>query len=73
MFGVTVANPLDPTALARAGTRALALEEAGKAEDTKYDRTYRPTYNFIPLAFFTCGDYSSSVQDLVMGLGKIKA
>lgn len=44
MFHVSLANPLDPTSLARAGTRAeFALGEAVKAKDTKYGGTYRPT------------------------------
>ncbi|CAN0540996.1 unnamed protein product, partial [Laminaria digitata] len=74
MFDVTVTNPLGPTALARAGTRAgSAIEEAVKAKDTKYGGKYRPTYKMIPLAFSTCGDYSSSVQALVKELGKTKA
>ena len=74
LFDVTVTNPLGPTALARAGTRAgSALEEAIKAKKAKYGGTLRPTYKFLPLAFSTCGDQSSSVQDLVKELGRLKA
>ena len=74
LFDVTVTNPLGPTVLARAGTRAgFALEEAIKAKKAKYDGTLRPTYKLLPLAFSTCGDRSSSVQDLVKELGRLKA
>ena len=74
LFDVTVTNSLGPTALARAGTRAgFALEEAVKAKKAKYDGTLRPTYKLLPLAFSTCGDQSSSVQDLVKELGRPKA
>lgn len=62
MFDVTIAVPLSPTALARAGTEArLAIEEAVKVEDTKYGVTYRPTYKSIPMAFSECGNHLSSV------------
>ena len=58
MLDVTVTNPLGPSALARAGTRAgYAIEEAVKAKNTKYGGTYRPTHKLVPLAFSTCGDY----------------
>ncbi len=74
MFDVTVTNPLGPTALARAGTRAgFAIEEATRAKKAKYGGTFRPTYKLVPLAFSTCGDQSSTVHDLVRELGKIKA
>lgn len=45
MLDVKFINPLDPTAPARAGTRAgYALEEAvSKAKDAKYGGTYQPT------------------------------
>lgn len=49
----------------------FALEEALKAKDIKYASPYCPTYNFFPLAFSTCGEHSSSVQDLVKELGKL--
>ena len=74
MLDVTVTNPLGPSALARAGFRAgYAIEEAVKAKNTKYGGTYRPTHKLVPLAFSTCGDYSSSAQDLVKEQSKLKA
>lgn len=70
MFDATVANSLGLTTLARAGTRTgFALEEAVKAKDTK---PFRPAYKLISLAFSTCGEHASSVQDLVKELGKVK-
>ena len=47
-----------------------AIEEAVKAKNTKYGGTNHPTHKLLPLAFSTCGDYSSSAQDLVKELGK---
>lgn len=68
-------EPLGPTALTLAETRAgFALEEAVKANGTKYGGMYRPspTYKFIPLASCTCGDYLSGIQDLAKELGQLK-
>ena len=74
IFDVTATNPIGPTALARAGTRAgFALEEAVKAENAKYGGTCRPTYKALPLAFSACGDYSATIHDLINDLGRLKA
>lgn len=43
------------------------------AKETYYGGMCHPTFNLIPFALFTCGDYSSSTQDLVMALGKMNA
>lgn len=70
---LTAANALGPTAPVRARTRAgLAIAEAVQAKDTKYGCAYCPTYKSLPLAFSTCGNYSSSAQDLVEELGQLK-
>lgn len=62
MFDIVVFNLLCPTALVRAGTRAgFALEEAVKANGTKYGGTYHPTHQLLFLPFSTSFDYSSSV------------
>ena len=74
MFDVTVANPLGPSTLARSQQRTgFALEEAVKAKHIKYGGKCRPTYKLIPLAFSTCGDYSSSVHDLIKDMGRLRA
>ena len=65
MLDVAVANPLGPTALACVWTRAgYPIEEAVKAKNTQYGGKYRPTNKLDILAFSTCGDFSSSAQDL---------
>lgn len=57
MFDVTIANPLGPTALARAGMgKGFAIEEAVRVRDIKYGVTYRPASKFIPLAFSKSGN-----------------
>lgn len=58
---------MDPQRWTRVG---VAIEEAVKAKDTKYGGTNGPTYKLIPLPFSTCGDCSSSVQDLVKELAE---
>lgn len=74
MFGVTVINPLGPTAMVRRETCAgYAGEEAVRIQNTNYGRIWHPTFKLIPLAFSTSGDYSSSAQDLIKGVGKLNA
>lgn len=74
MFDVTVGNPLGPTAPASAGMRAgFVTEVAIKARDPKCGGTYRPTDKLLSLAFPTCEDHSTSVQDLVPRTGHIES
>lgn len=66
VFNVTVANPVGPNSLARAGTRAgSALEEVAKDKDTTCDGTYRATVPTKPNQFtWLCLHAGTTLQEL---------